>query len=433
LSFIRFYGLFLGFYWCGLKLLTFKHMRGFEKGLVLLLLVVGLDVYSQGTQSGLLDLWEVMSAQDDYEKNYRFPDFVDALKEVEGFEEVDSLSHYLPSGWSHAIVADSSIIVMAGILPYEVEPDRLIWLVQQRGDVSELSVFTTQLAASSVVSAQPNVQLASYELTDIPFVSVTISVGTTQVFDLPDIYTQLVLQDLIESVADDKKLLLSQELWTRMEQLLGHEPLFKHNFTGYEQVSTLQSPDGLVKVLTWNLEFANGTNTFRGAVAVNLDGKVVVHELKDSYQSIKNPEQASLSTTKWFGAVYYEILQHSYRRNTYYTLLGFNPNNPFSKIRVVEVMSLAANGTPRFGHAILEVEGRSKRRMILEYSNRVSMMLRYDAGERMIVMDNLVPSAPMFQNDFRYYGPDFTHNGLRFEKGKWVYVDNIELRNTRVR
>ncbi len=408
-------------------------MRGFQIVLVMFLLVAGLDVYSQKTQSALRNLWETIVAQDDYEKNFRFPAFIDSLKDIEGFEEVDSLNHWLPSDWSYAIAGDSSIIVMAGILPYELEPNRLIWLVQQQSDHSRLSAFTTQLSASSVGRAQPNVQLVSYELANKPFVSLSISVGTSLVFDLPDLYTQLVLQDLVESRMDDEKLLYSQQLWTRMEILLGHEALFKHDFSGYEQVSTLQSADGIIKVTTWNLEFENGTNAFRGAVAVNLDGKVVVHELKDNYQAIKNPEQASLSTASWFGAVYYQIIEHSYRRNTYYTMLGYNPNNPFSKIRVIEVMSLAPNGTPRFGNAILEVDGRSKRRIILEYSNRVSMMLRYDARERMIVMDNLVPSAPMFHNDFRHYGPDFTHNGFRFEKGKWVFMDNIELRNTRVR
>lgn len=49
-------------------------MSGIGKVLVVLLLVVGLDVFSQKSQSSLIDLWSVISAQDDYEKNFRFPD-----------------------------------------------------------------------------------------------------------------------------------------------------------------------------------------------------------------------------------------------------------------------------------------------------------------------------------------------------------------------
>jgi len=56
-------------------------------------------------------------------------------------------------------------------------------------------------------------------------------------------------------------------------------------------------------------------------------------------------------------------------------------------------------------------------------------MLRYDAKMKMIVMDNLSPSDSFFKNDFRYYGPDFSHNGFKFEKGKWVYHSDIDLRN----
>ncbi|MCA1744321.1 MAG: hypothetical protein LC643_01135 [Bacteroidales bacterium] len=408
-------------------------MRGIEKLIVVVLLLVGWEVSSQETHSGVRDIWASISGQDDYEKNFRFPAFLESLKGLEELESIDSLKSHLPPSWSYAIDADTSMVVMAGVLSYELEPDRLVWLVQERSGRLKTSVFTTQLSASVVVNTPLNVQLVNYEMANTHFTSLAISVGSSLVFDLPDIFTRLVLQDLVESTSDDEKLQLSQQLWVRMEKLLGSEALFENDFSGYERVSTLRSPDGLIKVMTWNVELENGINTFRGAIAVMGKGQVVVHALKDSYKSIKNPEQASLSASKWYGAVYYELVEHTYRRNTYYTLLGYNPNTPFSKIRVVEVLSLSPNGVPRFGNAILEVEGRNRRRLIFEYSNRVSMMLRYDADERMIVMDNLVPSAPMFQNDYRHYGPDFTHNGLRFEKGKWLYLDNIELRNRRVR
>jgi hypothetical protein len=47
----------------------------------------------------------------------------------------------------------------------------------------------------------------------------------------------------------------------------------------------------------------------------------------------------------------------------------------------------------------------------------------------MIVMDNLVPSDPNYKGVFRFYGPDFSYNGYKFEKGKWVLYNNIDLRN----
>lgn len=136
-----------------------------------------------------------------------------------------------------------------------------------------------------------------------------------------------------------------------------------------------------------------------------------------------------MSTKRWYGAVYYDLIETRYRRKSYYTLLGFNPNNRFSKIRVIDVLTISSGGKPHFGNAILEVDGRLRRRKVFEYSDRASMMLRYDAGEDMIVMDNLAPMEPLFENNFSYYGPDFTHNGFKFEKGKWVYYNDIELRN----
>jgi hypothetical protein len=57
------------------------------------------------------------------------------------------------------------------------------------------------------------------------------------------------------------------------------------------------------------------------------------------------------------------------------------------------------------------------------------MMLRYNERTEMIVMDHLSPIDPAYQDDRGNYGPDFSHDALEFQKGKWVLLENIELRN----
>ena len=46
------------------------------------------------------------------------------------------------------------------------------------------------------------------------------------------------------------------------------------------------------------------------------------------------------------------------------------------------------------------------------------MMLRYDDKLKMIVFDHLSPSKPSYEGKYQYYGPDFSYDGLIFEKGK---------------
>jgi hypothetical protein len=401
-----------------------------RKNLVLgLLLIMSVHGMSQKKMATFGDSWASMLAQDDHEKNFRFSHFMDSLNIIAETIRPDSLDGDFPVGWSYAYNETNSMVVMAGVLPFDGEPDRLIWMVQPQNDSCKARVFASPLPASTGGMEKPSLRLTNYELGALTIVSMKVLIGKNTIFELPDISSKLILAQLVASTSDDEKLQFSRQLWKRMALLLGHAPLFDHDFSGYEKISTLLSPDGVVKIITWNIAFENGTNAFVGGIAVQHDGNIQVYDFIDKYTSINNPEQASLSPERWYGAVYYDLIETNYRRKSYYTLLGYNPNNSFTKIRVIEVLSIDSRGEPDFGNAILEQGGRLHRRKIFEYSERVSMMLRYASGQNMIVMDNLAPTDPFFENNYNYYGPDFTHNGFKFEKGKWVYYSDIELRN----
>ena len=57
------------------------------------------------------------------------------------------------------------------------------------------------------------------------------------------------------------------------------------------------------------------------------------------------------------------------------------------------------------------------------------MMLRFDEREELIVFDHLAPMEPKYEGDRSYYGPDFSYDALEFKKGKWILIENVELRN----
>jgi hypothetical protein len=57
------------------------------------------------------------------------------------------------------------------------------------------------------------------------------------------------------------------------------------------------------------------------------------------------------------------------------------------------------------------------------------MSLRYDPQKKMIVFDHLSPTKPSLEGQYEFYGPDFTYDGLKFEKGVWEHYQNIEITN----
>jgi hypothetical protein len=75
------------------------------------------------------------------------------------------------------------------------------------------------------------------------------------------------------------------------------------------------------------------------------------------------------------------------------------------------------------------VDGKIKYRVIFEYAEDVMMTIRYSPEIKMIVFDHLSPIEPAFRNNPRYYAPDSSYDGFRFNKGTWEYIADIDARN----
>lgn len=194
----------------------------------------------------------------------------------------------------------------------------------------------------------------------------------------------------------------------------------------------IESPDKQLRVFTWDMEFEDGTHTYYGFIqAYNKKSKKFeVYPLNDKSGVIKDPENANLDNTKWFGAYYYQIIQMKKKKNKYYVLLGWNGNNRITNKRLIDVLYFNEKGFPKFGDAIFTAEdGKIKKRIIFEYQAGIFMSLRYDEEKQAILFDHLSPANPNLEGQFQFYGPDFTYGMMEFKDRKWLYFKNANPRN----
>lgn len=131
------------------------------------------------------------------------------------------------------------------------------------------------------------------------------------------------------------------------------------------------------------------------------------------------------------GALYYSVIEKTFQGKTYYLLLGFDFNSIFSSKRLIEVLTFGADFEPVFGSYVFKVDNDFIARVVFEFSARAAMTLRYIPDIETIVFDHLSPYRPDFTGNFQFYGPDFSFDGFKFDKGYWVYVRNLDLRNTK--
>lgn len=210
---------------------------------------------------------------------------------------------------------------------------------------------------------------------------------------------------------------------------------FYYQWDALEMIGRVSSDDNSVKIFTWYLQYSEKSYKYFGLVAYHekkfpLGEEVYnVVELKDHSTGIKDPENKLLSSEQWYGAVYYNLETFTHRRNSWYALIGFDFNDNFSNKKIIEILSIDKKGKILFGEDIHLGEEKDLKRVIFEYSSKVAMMVNYDERLDMIVYDHLRPYQPFFEGNYRFYAPDGSYDGLRFEKGEFYREEDLDARN----
>jgi hypothetical protein len=140
----------------------------------------------------------------------------------------------------------------------------------------------------------------------------------------------------------------------------------------------------------------------------------------------EKPESRFLTTEKWFGALYFEIIPMTRKgKSNTYTLLGWDGKDNLTTRKIVDALTI--NGDKiRIGANLFEYASDTRKRVILEYSNEVSASVKYYPKKNCIVMDHLSPKNPMMQGIYADYGPDGTYCLFELKKDKWIFMDEID-------
>ncbi len=202
---------------------------------------------------------------------------------------------------------------------------------------------------------------------------------------------------------------------------------FLYPFDSVKSISILNSPDNRFRIFSWHIVNLDGSYRFYGTIQINTGGNLKMYPLEDYSPLLKNPEDSITNTRKWFGAQYYKIIP-VYTPNLYYVLLGWKGNTVVSTKKVIEVLSFK-NEKPELGLPVLIGNGKTRDRVVFEYARQASMLLRYIPDQNLIVFDHLSPPDPKSKNKPETYGPDLSYDGYKLKNGKWIYVENLDMRN----
>lgn len=237
-----------------------------------------------------------------------------------------------------------------------------------------------------------------------------------------------------ERMAGNKKFIA---LW---DGIVSDSRVLNYPFDSLKEISILSPGDKKFKLITWNIPKDDGTFAYFGYLLVNNSKQIKKglfrHETVEAYEyfklidysgTIKNPENYVGSPAKWFGMLYYSLVEC----DGFYTLIGWDGNDKLTQRKFVDVLYFKADGTPVFGKDVFKFPRRNPKRLMFEYSSEVSMSLKYNEKRKQIIYSHLAPRevGPVMEGQFQYYGPDGSFDALELKKDKWVTLEAIDITN----
>jgi len=244
--------------------------------------------------------------------------------------------------------------------------------------------------------------------------------------------SESLLQDLFvqlysDSLSDTEPVLTS--LLEIMPDVLSAEGAMDFPWSGLNRIGVVTSEDKMIRMFTWHITDDPDHHRYFGFIQVAVKkGKIKLFTLHDNGKSQRKVTRLDQSTDDWYGKLYYKIITSSYKRKTFYTLLGMDFNNSRSTIKTIEALSIQRS-QPRYVKELFFNGKDYQDRLVLEYSSQVAISVRFDQGLGMITFDHLVPFHPIYENNYEFYGPEGSFDGLELEKGIWNLRTDIDARN----
>ncbi len=234
-----------------------------------------------------------------------------------------------------------------------------------------------------------------------------------------------LLDSLRSAKTDDDKSSINDRFSSLMEKTLNEPTIFDYNFAELATIGCIDSPDGEVRIVNWNIEQEDESQRYF-AYVLKRDIKKSKHEVfaltHNVYSELK-PEE-TLDADNWYGALYYKIIPEIKSSKKYYTVLGWNAATKESNMKLIDVISFSGN-TLKLGAPIFKIENNTLKRVFFEHSKKVTISLKWEPEYKRIIFDHLSPETPSMIGFYEFYVPDMTYDAFVFEDGKWLLKEDV--------
>lgn len=258
-----------------------------------------------------------------------------------------------------------------------------------------------------------------------------LSSAYTLAQDFEQLEDEIAMQAMIvqKGRSDSIRLAAHEKMIVLFDSALAQPNSFTYPFNKLTTISILTPETKEFRIITWVVPLLDRTYRYGGLIQRKTDSIPEVTQLHIPQEPIDFITERELNSENWYGCLYYEIRTFKHRKNHYYALAGWDGNTVSSNKKYLDVLRFDEKKGWVFGEKIFETNKKKQTRFILEYKEDAGVTLSFNKKEKMFVFDHLIPidGAPMGM--YEYYVPDFSYDGYRFKKGRFILEENIQVTN----
>lgn len=233
-------------------------------------------------------------------------------------------------------------------------------------------------------------------------------------------------QHVGQAETDEERQAASDEMRALLLECFDEPGAFEYPFEEVFMMASITSPDGAFRLFSWHQPKTDDTHKYYAFLLFPKKGKYT--ELEDAAYLGHADLNRVFKGDEWYGALYYEIFPVKLKKETVYTVMGWDGNNRLSNKKVLDVMCIDKKGKVTFGRPLYQMEDTWVNRRVFEYAENVTMTLRFIENKDAIIFDQLVPSQLGMEGQYAFYGPGTEHDAYRLGRnGNWQFIENIDM------
>lgn len=235
-----------------------------------------------------------------------------------------------------------------------------------------------------------------------------------------------MLTELRAAKTDDEKSEKNEVFKNYLYQTLEQKGAYSYSFSLLKTVGFVDSPDGLLRIVNWNIEQEDQSQVYY-CFLMRLDPKkknIKISELVDNSAMLPPRPDGVLEANDWYGALYYKIVPLEKGSKTLYTLLGWDGNSSMSTIKLIDALYFSGDN-PKLGSPVFKVKDVTQKRVFFEHSKKAVMSLKYEDEYKRLIFDHLSPETPSLTGFYSFYIPDFTYDAFVLEGNKWILYEDV--------